>query len=186
MNPDGDVPAAWGGFDAVDAVRRIEFIPTVLRLIQEHTGMGWSGVARVTEDSWTACAVNDSIGLGLAPGDPLDVETTLCIEVRRGNQPVAISHASQDAVYASHACPKMYRFESYVSVPIVLPGGEYFGNLCGLDPNPHPVSDARTLAMFEAYASLIACYVEVERQRDAAQAALMLRMRGGETKSVPR
>ena len=180
--PSGDAAAADAAEDGalgipVAWVKRIEFIPTVLELLQAQTGMGFTAVARVTDDHWITCAVQDRIGLGLEPGSQLDVHTTLCIEVKHGLQAVAIDHASQDPVYARHATPKMYRFESYVSVPIVLPGGEYFGNLCGLDPSPHEVSDVRTLSLFEAYASLIAAYLDLERQRDAAQLAEMQMLR---------
>ena len=36
----------------------------------------------------------------------------------------------------------MYRIESYISVPIVLTNGEYFGNLCGISTGAAPVSES--------------------------------------------
>lgn len=178
VNPTPD-PAhrADSASDAVAAVAKIEFVPTVLKLVCEYTGMRWSAVAHVTEDSWTACAVHDTIDFGLAPGSPLDVDNTLCIDVRRTLIPIAISHVSKDPSYAEHPVPARHCFESYLSTPILLPDGSYFGNLCALDPEPRPVSDERTGAIFEAFASLIGVYLDVERQRDTAQAALLTRMR---------
>ena len=41
--------------DAVAAVATIDFVPTVLRLACEMTGMGWSAVAHVGDEWWTAC-----------------------------------------------------------------------------------------------------------------------------------
>ncbi len=163
----------------VASVARVEFIPTVLALIQEHTGLRWSAVARVDAASWTACAVRDQQGvnLGLVQGSQIPIETTLCVEVMRARTPIAISEAAHDPLYAQHICTRSYGFQSYVSAPIVLPSGDYFGNLCGLDPLPRAVADERTLSMFRAYAALIAAYLETERQRDAAQAALLARMR---------
>lgn len=162
---------------AVAAVANIEFVPTVLELLCKYTGLRWAAVAHVTETSWTACAVRDGLAFGIEPGGALDVEQTLCIEVKRRAEAIAISHASQDPRYASHPVPKQYCFESYISTPIVLPDGSYFGNLCALDPEPHEVTDARTGAIFEAFASLIGSYLAVEAQRDHAQAALLARMR---------
>lgn len=163
--------------DAVRAVSGIEFVPTVLKLVCEYTGMRWSAVTYVTDDSWTACAVHDTIEFGLAPGSQLDVNNTLCIDVRRMLTPIMISHASKDPNYAEHPVPALHCFESYVSMPILLPDGSYFGNLCALDPEPRPVSDERTAAVFEAFASLIGVYLDVERQRDNAQVALLTHIR---------
>ena len=175
-------PALQSPADAVAAVATIDFVPTVLRLVCEMTGMGWSAVAHVGDEWWTACAVHDGIGFGLQPGSQIEVDTTLCVEVKRTLTPIVIDHVAADPSFADHLVPRKYGFQSYVSVPIVLAGGEYFGNLCALDPRPHPISRDRTASMFEAFASLIAAYLEVERQRDKAQASLLLQMRarGGE------
>ena len=60
----------------VAAVGRISAVPALLRLICQNTGMGFAAVARVTDGTWTACAVQDDIRFGLAPGGQLDVQTT--------------------------------------------------------------------------------------------------------------
>lgn len=157
----------------VAAVGRISAIPLVLRIICQHTGMGFAAVARVSDDSWTACAVEDRIAFGLQPGGQLDLHTTLCKESRQARQPIVIDHASMDARYCGHHTPRLYRIESYVSVPIVRPDGEYFGNLCAIDPAPAQVKNARTLAMFESFAELIGQQLAIEQSRDEAQSALL-------------
>ena len=60
----------------VSAINRIEVIPTILRVLQESTGLRIALVARVTKDSWTACAILDEAGFGLKPGDQLELATT--------------------------------------------------------------------------------------------------------------
>jgi hypothetical protein len=115
----------------VHAVGQIAAVPTLLDALCEITGMRFAAVARVTDFTWTACAVKDGIDFGLKPGGSLAVETTLCIESKRSNRPVVFDQASIDPVYRDHPVPKVYGIESYVSVPIVLPNGRYFGNLCG-------------------------------------------------------
>src|ERR1700709_191735 len=157
----------------VAAIGRIGSVPSMLRVICKNTGLGFAAVARVTEGTWTACAVQDDIAFGLKPGGQLDVRTTLCRESRAMRQPVVMDHASLDPLYRDHHTPRIYNIESYISVPIILPNGEYFGNLCAIDPRPAMISDARTLTMFTLFAELIALQLESENERSATEAALL-------------
>jgi signal transduction histidine kinase len=154
------------------AVSRLEAIPTLLAVLCETTGMRFAAVARVTETTWTACAVKDDIDFGLKPGGQLDLESTLCIESKRAQAPIAIDHASLDPRYCNHHTPRTYQIESYVSVPIILGTGRYFGNLCAIDPSPARVSDPKVLSMFTRFAALIAIQLEHEIQREGEQNAL--------------
>lgn len=157
----------------VAAVARISAVPSLLRIVCDNTGMGFAAVARVTDGTWTACAVEDNINFGLQPGGQLDVHTTLCKEARGARQPVVFDHASADPVYATHHTPLMYSIESYISVPIVRPNGEYFGNLCAIDPSPHRVSDPKTVSMFESFAELIGRQLDLEQLQTETETALL-------------
>jgi signal transduction histidine kinase len=157
----------------IEAVGRIGAVPSLLRIICNNTGMRFAAVARVTDATWTACAVYDGIGIGLKPGGRLDVSTTLCVEARAARRPIVIDHASRDPVYASHHTPRIYQFESYISVPIVLPDGKYFGNLCALDPRATLVSDERTVRMFTLFAELIALQLDNDSRQQAVETALL-------------
>ncbi|MGD0501243.1 MAG: GAF domain-containing sensor histidine kinase [Steroidobacteraceae bacterium] len=156
----------------VHAVGQIAAVPTLLDALSEITGMRFVAVARVTDSTWTACAVKDGIDFGLKPGASLAIETTLCIESKRSNRPVVIDQASIDPVYRDHPVPKIYGIESYVSVPIVLPNGRYFGNLCAIDPSPAKVSDEKTVRLFAKFAALIAAQLDGELKREQVQTAL--------------
>ena len=157
-------------------VARIDAIPTLLRVICETTGMHFSAVARVTEGSWTVCAVDDQLDFGLRPGGQLDVHTTLCKESRAARAPVYFDHASLSARYRDHHTPRIYNIQSYISVPIILPDGDYFGNLCAIDPQPARVSEPRVVSMFTRFAELIA--IEISNHRaNSEQAAELLEER---------
>ena len=160
---------------AADVARigALSSVPSMLKILCQSTGMGFAAVARVTAGTWTACAVEDRISFGLAPGGQLPVATTLCVEARAARQPVVFDHASLDPVYRDHHTPRIYNIESYISVPIVLPGGEYFGNLCAIDPLPHKLSDAQTVAVFEHFAELIGMQFYSERQRAEVESELL-------------
>jgi signal transduction histidine kinase len=157
----------------VAAVAQLSAVPSLLRVVCQTTGMGFAAVARVTDNTWTACAVHDNIAFGLVPGGRLDVHTTLCIESRATRQPVVIDHASQDPVYCGHHTPRLYKIESYISVPIVRQNGDYFGNLCAIDPRPAQVSDLRTVTMFTLFAELISLQLDSEDRQRAADSALV-------------
>lgn len=157
----------------VRAVGRISAVPTLLRVLCDTTGMRFAAVARVSDESWTACAVADDLQFGLQPGGQLALNTTLCVESRAARAPIVIDHASIDPRYSAHHTPKLYGIESYISVPIVLAGGRYFGNLCAIDRSPANVSEPRIVSMFQRFAEIIALQLESELVREEERAALL-------------
>ncbi len=126
--------------------------------------MRFAAVARVTATAgWPAPCRTGSV-LASEPGGELPVETTICREVRQAVGPVVISDAQVDPVYRSHPTPSMYGFRSYVSTPIVLPDGTFFGVLCALDPEPRDLSAPWLLRMFRLHADLIAFQIDAHRR----------------------
>jgi signal transduction histidine kinase len=158
---------------AVAAIGRIDAVPTLLAVLCETTGMRFAVVARVTGKSWTACAVQDDIQLGVKPGGQLALRTNLDFETQASRAPIVVEHASTDPRYRTNPDPKIYQIESYISVPIFLPGGRYFGNLCTLDPRPIEVARPQILSTFNRFASLIASELEHQLQREQEQIALL-------------
>lgn len=121
--------------DVVD-IASIEAIPILLDVIYRTTGMGFVAVARVTEYRWVACALRDDITFGLKPGGELKVATTICHEVRQSRTAVVIDNVAEDRMYRKHFAPALYGFQSYISMPIVMPDGTFFGTLCAIEPKP--------------------------------------------------
>jgi signal transduction histidine kinase len=158
---------------AVAAIGRIDAVPTLLGVLCETTGMRFAVVARVTGQIWTACAVQDDIQLGVKAGGQLAFRTNLAFESEASRKPIVVEHASTDPRYRTNADPRIYQIESYISVPIFLPSGRYFGNLCALDPRPIKVAGPHILSMFKRFAALIAAELEHQLQREQAQIALL-------------
>jgi signal transduction histidine kinase len=157
----------------IAAIQRIEAVPRILEVICRTTGMGFSAVARVTEDRWICCAVRDEIEFGLQPGGKLKVATTICDEIRESGEAVVIDNVSEDAVFCGHPTPALYGFQSYISVPIILENGTFFGTLCAIDPRPARLKSSETLGMFKLFAELIAIHLNaIERLADS-QAELL-------------
>ena len=164
---------------AVSAIGRIDAVPTLLAVLCEVTGMRFAVVARVTGTNWTACAVQDDIHLGVEPGGELAAHTTLCFDSRKARAPIVIEHASVDPQYRTRHVPKLYKIESFVSVPIILGNGHYFGNLCALDPSPAKLPP-HIVAMFTRFAALLASQLDNQLLQDTQQRALLDERAAGE------
>ena len=156
----------------VRTVGSIPAVPLILDVLCQSTGMGFAAVARVTEERWIACSVRDDIGFGLLPGGELKVATTLCHEVHRARETIAIDHVAEDTIYCGHHTPAMYGFQSYVSTPIVLSDGSFFGTLCAIDPRPATVRTPQTLGMFKLFAELIAAHLDAMKRLDTSETTL--------------
>ncbi|MBO1074312.1 GAF domain-containing sensor histidine kinase [Roseomonas marmotae] len=157
----------------VAAIRRLDVVPTILDVVCRTTGMGFAAVARVTETRWIACSVRDDIGFGLKPGDELKVESTICNEIRDSRQPVVIDHVAQDETFRGHHTPRIYGFQSYISMPVTLPDGSFFGTLCAIDPRPMRLSTPETTGMFKLFADLIAFHLDAQRRLEMSEASLL-------------
>jgi signal transduction histidine kinase len=141
--------------DDIDAIARSTAVPTLLETVILATGMGFAAVARVTQSRWVTCRAIDKISFGLAAGDELEVESTLCHEVRQFDREIVIDDVHTDAIYVNHHCPARYGFRSYISVPIRRADGSFFGTLCAIDPKPNKLNEERVLSMFRLFAKLI-------------------------------
>jgi len=157
----------------LESISRIEAVPTILDVVCRATGMRFAAVARVTEERWVACSVLDAIDFGLKPGGELKVETTICHEIRQSRQPVIINNAAEDENWRQHATPAMYGFQSYISMPIILADGSFFGTLCAIDPRPAQLKTPETIGMFRLFAELIAKHLDADRKLAATQTALL-------------
>lgn len=143
----------------IQAIQAINVVPTILDVVCQTTGMGFAAVARVTENHWITCAVLDKINFGLKPGSELKLETTICHEIRQSGKPVIIDHVTEDLAFQDHHTPAMYGFQSYISMPIILRDGSFFGTLCAIDPKPAKLNNPATIGMFKLYADLISLHL---------------------------
>jgi signal transduction histidine kinase len=144
----------------LEAVRQIPIVPTMLETICQLTEMGFATIARVTEERWLACSVRDQVHFGLKEGDELEIATTLCNEIRDHRQPIVIDNVSEDPCYKEHHTPRIYGLQSYISFPIVLKDGTFFGTLCAIDAKPAKVNDPKVLSTFKMFAELLSFHLE--------------------------
>ena len=157
----------------IERVTKIPIITTLLDVVCQTTGMGFAAVARVTDDRWIACSVRDDIQFGLVPGGELKLETTICNEIRASHEAVVIDYVQESEAFCNHHTPKLYGFQSYISFPIILKTGEFFGTLCAIDPNPADLNNSKVIGMFNLFADLISFHLQqielLERSHVAVQ-----------------
>lgn len=166
----------------IQHINQIPAVAKILEVICSTTGMGFAAVARVTKDRWIACAVEDRINFGLGVGGELKVETTLCHQVMSLSETVAIDHVKKDPVYFDHHTPKTYGLQSYISIPLFLTNGDFFGTLCAIDPNPASVNNEKTINMFKLFAELIAFHLETFQKLSDAEEKLAEEQNNTETR----
>ena len=98
----------------ISAVSGSPEVNDVLEQMCRLTDMGFAAVARVTDRRWIACQVLDKIAFGLEPGSELEVQMTICDEIRQSREPVYIDHVAEAPIWATHPVPLLYGFQSYV------------------------------------------------------------------------
>jgi len=154
----------------LEAVASIEAVPMILEVVTRSTGMRFAAVARVTDRQWICCAVRDEISFGLAVGGELKLETTICDEIRQSGEAVVIDDVAASQHYCGHHTPAMYGFRSYISMPVYRRGGEFFGTLCAIDPEPAKLHRPEVIGMFKLFAQMLGAQLDAEdaarRQRD--------------------
>ena len=139
-----------------------EAILAILTELCRITDMGFAAVARVTDTRWIACQVLDKIEFGLDPGDELELSTTICNEIRQSRRAVIIDEVADHPEWSRHPVPTLYGFQSYVSLPIMLDDGSFFGTLCAIDPRPRQISAPALVAQIEELARRVAAILSGE------------------------
>lgn len=158
----------------IQTIARIGAVPKILEVVARTTGLRFTAIARVTDTTWTACAVYDQLDFGLKAGGQLELESTICNEIRQHKRAVIIDSVSQDKQYRHHPTPAQYGFESYISIPIMLTDGRFFGTLCGLDTKPAILDNLDTIRTLELFAELIGSQFEAEERAEAISSALTI------------
>jgi len=158
----------------IETIGRIPAVVHILEVVCKTTGMGFAAVARVTTEKWIACAVRDEINFGLVPGGELVLETTICNEIREHRLPVIIDHVAEDEQFVNHHTPLTYGFQSYISIPIILKNGDFFGTLCAIDPKPAKLNNPTVIGMFKMFADLIAFHLDAMEEIAISEERLQL------------
>jgi signal transduction histidine kinase len=157
----------------IDRIGANPAVARILDVVCVMTGMRFAAVARVTEERWIACSVRDEIAFGLAPGGELEIQTTICNEIRDHRRTILIDNVAASPDWCEHHTPKFYGLRSYASAPIIRADGSFFGTLCAIDPEPHTVDTPQVRATFELFAQLIAAQLDAVEDLKTARGEVL-------------
>ncbi|QJI12009.1 GAF domain-containing protein [Pseudomonas sp. ADAK22] len=143
--------------DERSEIAELEATSTILQLVTRLTGMRFAGIAKFTEKDWIVCSACDPTHLGIEAGNTLELEITLCSELRRNPKALFIPKISGDHRYSDRHVVKQYGLESYAGAPIFLPDGRLFGALCALDSRSILFEDPDLEETLVLFAKLIGC-----------------------------
>ena len=146
--------AADGDNDAIRAI---------LEEVCAVTEMGFAAVARVTDTRWIAAQMIDMLEFGLDPGDELDIKTTICDEIRDSGQTIIIDNVAGHPDWRTHPVPIIYGFKSYVSIPLYLSDGSFYGTLCAIDPQPRRLTAPATVEILTGLAARTAAVLSAAK-----------------------
>lgn len=163
--------AAASDFQAdIDTIASISAVPELLRIICRVTGLRFAVLARVTGERWICLASHDEMDFGMRPGDELDIKTTFCHDIWRSRKGIVIDDVAGHPVYRDHPTPVMYGFQSYISMPILLRDGHFYGTLCAIDTRPNRLDTPDVRGMFRAFTDLLAAQLDAPRSLDPEDA----------------
>lgn len=149
-------------------VAEIDTLPLILDVICQVSGMGFAAVTYVSGERWIVCRARDDAGFGIATGMEirLDPPSSDAEEVCR---PIIIERMEPSD---TRHRPAFDGVESYVSYPIMLPDGRFFGTLCAMDRHARPLRTTAIQGAFSLFAELIAFHLSERDKLKVAEDSL--------------
>lgn len=144
-------------------LERVELLPGLLHLLRDTAQLDGVLLARVTSREWLCCAVSKTEEVNLSVGDSFSVEGSASWEMRLSHSPIAIHDNGATASGRTHPSSRRCALGALAAVPVILPSGEYYGELCAMSKRLGPLSD-QTLRTASFVATALAA--EVGAQQD--------------------
>lgn len=139
----------------LQAINEVEGLTNLLQLVLLLTGLKFAAVGKFNEENWVAYIVNDEMHLGLQPGSTIPNEVAICTKVLQERTPLIMPRISDDPIYSTHPNVIKFGFGCYISMPIFLINGEFFGTLCATAPYAaESLSNPTTLESMKLFARL--------------------------------
>jgi PAS domain S-box-containing protein len=150
-----------------------ETLDAMLRVIGRQLGMRTSYLAWIDRGagrSEIVAVYAESGGCAVGCGRVYALADTYCGEIATAAEPgpLLIRNAVTDPRFAGHRARSVFPdVASYIAVPIVLAGGDFYGTLCAVDPEPRSLAQDQAELM-----TVLARFVATLCERDRAEQAL--------------
>lgn len=143
-------------------LQRIELLTDLLRLVRDTSQLDGALVARVTAREWLCCSLSKSDELPLSVGERLMVEGSASVDMKVSRSPIADRADNPEVNHRPHPLRRRFPRGVLLAAPIVLPSGEFYGELCAVDSQPKPSSDY-TIRTMSFLASVLASELGVQQ-----------------------
>jgi len=143
----------------------------VLAYLQGHFTMGLWTITRLIGERWILLQVNDR-AYSVKSNSVIRSSDSFCSRMVRGEGPCFAPDASLFDSYTAAPIGQRLEIGAYVGVPLVLPSGEFFGTLCGIDRASRDEFDALLPDTVKLIGSLLSLVIAHERSALAADRRL--------------
>ena len=133
----------------------------VIEYLHNHVGVGMWMTTRVA-DSHQVLLAGEAKIYGLEPGVALPWADTICHRMTNNSGPNIALNLAEVPEYAESPLLQYAEVGSYVGVPINTGGGELFGTLCALDPQPQQKNIDAKLPLLKLLAQLLGAVATLE------------------------
>jgi diguanylate cyclase (GGDEF)-like protein len=176
MAPGGDAPLVARALRPVRTFDRA--CELVLRYLTAAAPMGLWAVTRVVggRQVFLRIVTDDEgvrSGYGAVPtGTEIDFADTLCRSMVTGATPQIAPDVTRVPEYAPVAAASPLPLGAYVGIPIVRPGGELFGTVCGYSPRPRPAALSEHQPLLALLSNLLSSVLEADAATTAMEREL--------------
>jgi DNA-binding NarL/FixJ family response regulator len=126
-----------------------------LTYLHEQLGLGLWVVTQHDKDRWVALQANGTY-YDIKPGTVMRWSDAFCSKMVSGEGPRTAANIDEEPVYASMRDAQGLQVNAYLGAPIELHGGDVFGSVCALDPDPQSADELeRVLPVAEDLAMLL-------------------------------
>jgi diguanylate cyclase (GGDEF)-like protein len=133
----------------------------VLDYLHSQLGFRLWMVTRTESNDWIVLNAKDH-GYNVESGDVFRWTDSFCSRMVQGLGPQIAPRSDNVPAYAAAPIGQQVPIGAYVGVPLTRSGGELFGTLCAIDPEPMPDEIVTKLSLIELMSRLLTTILENE------------------------
>lgn len=143
-----------------------EAAEAMLPLLREAADLPLWMITKKEGEDWVPVAIRD-LHYGLERGMRFPWCDSLCAAMVNGEGPMLAPNAADVPAYASARAMQQWQIGAYIGCPLFDHDGRLYGTLCGIDPLPRELDEARIMPRIAMVARSLATFMALQGQIDA-------------------
>lgn len=140
-----------------------EAAEAMLPLLRDAVDMPLWMITRKEGDDWAPIAIHDA-HYGIESGMRFPWADSLCAQMTDGKGPWLAPNVANVPAYAAAKVMQQWQIGAYVGCPLFDREGKLYGTLCGVDPHPRVLDQARILPRLALVARNLATFLALQEQ----------------------